>query len=299
MHLCYAVTSSGRDNYAHLAYISATAARLVHPSIRLTVCVDEITQEDLRQCRSPLFDAVDEVVCVQTGHREAKLRSRALKTQARLHVKGDFLLIDADAIPIAPLDEVFALDCDVAASLDRNEPAETYKLAPWVVELYQQLGWTYDRPRFYNGGVLLFRDTPKAHEVSKGWHEHWLKTTAVGRSDDQPSLNYTIVKVQPKLAIIPPRYNLLVDGVRLQSTRNAAMVHLYAIGRTGDTGTIAEALIQKLRATGQMDLDLLKRMIDERYVWMDPYFVKAHLRAGSYFKAGKAAVVKLARKLKR
>ncbi len=297
MHLCYAVTSDGTDPYANLAYISAMAARMVHQQVTITACLDELTVEALKTCRSKLLDVVDHVVTIQTGLQDAKLRSRVLKTRSREVMQGDYLQIDADAIPIKPLNKIFALDCDLALALDRNMPAEQYKIAQWVTDLYGKLDWTWDKPRYFNGGVVLFRDTPMAHRFATMWHERWQQTVALGRSDDQPSLNSTIAALQPRIAILPREYNLLISANDIEKTRTAAVLHFFALGRADMKGTILADLLQSLVQTGQMDEQVLKKMIRTGYAWSDPYYVSLQWRSGNYWGAVKAAAVKAKRRV--
>jgi|GEM_PF-5330724 len=297
MHLCYALTSNGDDSYARLAYISAVAARMVHPKITISAVVDELSAEALQNRKAKILDVVDHLVTIPTGQQDAKLRSRILKTRSREFIQGDYVQIDVDAIPVAPLDEIFTYDCDIAAALDRNDPPEKYQLAGWVTDVYKQLGWTWDKPRYYNSGVLLFRDTPQAHRFAAEWYQRWQQTTAVGKSDDQPSFNSAVVEVKPRITIIPDRYNLLVDGIKCPDTSDAAIVHLYALGRSKLNAYIVEELMQSLKDNQTMDESLLREMIRKRYVWSDPYFVKAHWQARNLPGLAKSVVVKLKRKV--
>jgi len=96
-HICYAVTSSGQDSYADMAYVSARAARIVHPDVNITLLIDEVTDAALKASGSKLLGAADQTIVVQTGLDSAAARSRFVKTSIRSRVSGDFLFIDAAA----------------------------------------------------------------------------------------------------------------------------------------------------------------------------------------------------------
>lgn len=299
MHYCYVITiSEDRSFYADLGLISIRALRIVHPKAKVTILVDEVTDQLLSALRHPILEQADDVRVVQTGMSDPVQRSRFVKTSMRAHMNGDFLYIDVDAMPVRSLAPLWKLDCDIAAAIDHNYPPDRHQLEDWVDDLYQQMNWTYDAPRYYNSGVMLFRDTPKAHELGALWHQRWLESSARGCNKDQPSLNSCLPVVAPRLAIMPNRYNSMVF-MGMENTRGAAMLHFWISGRAESDYIVIDELYRRFKKTGQVDELLLRQMVRLGYAWVDPYWIEAQWRSGHYWRVFVAVLVKGGRRLKR
>lgn len=298
MHICYALASDEDTSYADLAYISARAARIVHPDITLTVIVDEKTSTHLKAAQSRVLDFVDHVITIPCPHKTVVDRSRYIKIVSRKLIKGDYLMIDADAVPVRSLKEIFELDCDVAAALDLNDESGNYKLEKWVVELHKKLDWPADMPNYFNGGVIYYRDTPGCHKFSEHWHEFWKVTLAAGSDKDQPSLNRAIRVAQPRLAVLPPRYNAMIFD-NIDRAHNAAILHFFKSHCSNTTYTLfqLQATMTKDGKPCDVDEKMLREFLRTRYAWSDPYFVKAQWHSGRYAAAAVAVGVKIIRKI--
>lgn len=299
MHCCYVVTiDEKRTFYADLAYISVRALRLVHPKARITILVDEVTGPLLETQQHKILNYIDEMRVIQTGQPDPQHRSRFIKTSIRSLVAGDFLFIDVDAIPVRSLAPIFKMDCDVSMAIDNNYTPDREQLAPWVKEIYDARGWTYDAPAYYNSGVMFFRDTPGAHELGAMWHQRWLETVAHGCSKDQPSLNSCLPVVKPRIKVLPNRYNAMVF-MGIEQTRNAAVLHFWISGREEAHYIIIDELYRRYKKTGDIDEPLLARTVKTGYAWVDPYWVSTQWRSGHYYAAGVAVVVKVGRVIKK
>lgn len=295
MHLCYAVACDDDTTYAQLAYISARAARIVHPDITISILVDakSLQQLNVQQCK--ILAVADHVVTVACDYESVVDRSRFIKTSCRSHVQGDFVLIDADAIPVRSLQTIFDFDCDLSLALDNDNPHTFQTIPDWVAEIYEKMGWTWAKPNYFNTGVILFRDTPKTHALSELWHERWQQTRANGCDKDQPSFNSAVAVVNPDIHILPVRYNAMIYH-RTSKIRNAAVVH-FLISGDAQGHSILPQLLAGLKETGDVNEAQLKQFIQSRYAWTEPHYVAARWYLGQYCRFAQAVAVKICRKL--
>lgn len=298
MHICYAIASDEDTSYADLAYISARAARIVHPEITLSIIIDDKTSAHLKAAKSRILGFVDHVVTIACPHESVVDRSRFIKTTSRLHITGDFMMIDADAVPVRSIQEIFELDCDLAAALDLNDESGKYQLENWVVALYKKLGWSSDISHYYNAGVIFYRDTPACHAVCKLWHENWQLTLAAGSNKDQPSFNRAIMVAKPRIIAIAPRFNAMIFD-NIDRARNAAILHFFKSLSSNTTYTLfqLQATMTKDGKPCDVDEKMLREFVRTGYAWTDPYFVKAQWHTGRYGAAAVAVAVKLIRKV--
>lgn len=225
-------------------------------------------------------------------------RSRWLKTSARLHLPGDFLMLDSDTLIIRPLASLFQMPRDVTAAIDNNFPPNRVQLAPWVAEVYAKLNWTYDAPRYYNSGVVFYRDTPAAHAFSASWHAAWQQSCAIVCAKDQPAFNAVVPSYASHIGILPMRYNAMI-AEHVHAIRDAAVLHFWVASKNRAYLFVLMALLEGYRQTGQVDMQLLHQTIRSGYAWTDPYYIKAQWHSGHAIKALQALGVKTMRRLNR
>lgn len=249
--------------------VTAELTRRLHPDAVLIVVSDYYAVAQDNVSGSVLARVADEVRRVPTPHGNAKFRSRYLKTTIRDHIRGDFVFLDADAVPVRPLYELFDIDADVAFALDRNVEPQRYRMDEWVTQLYATNRW--GAPRLYfNSGVALYRDTAETRELFRQWHKLWNYTRQSGRDEDQPALNRVIDRGSSgvRVAVLPVRYNALVY-LRPRSVRAATVIHFL----TGDwdrrSDEVYYHLVQIYRQNGTVDDNLATQLLHHRYPWMD------------------------------
>jgi len=297
MHFCYVITTTpGNSYYADLAYISVRALHKVHPRPRITILLDVPSAAILEETKHPILDWITDKQIIDTGMPDSVDSSRYLKTMMRSRLQGDFLFLDVDAVPVRSLKSIFELDCDIAAAIDNNYSPDRQQLADWVAKLYEKHGWTYDEPRYYNSGVIFFKDTPKAHEMGRLWHERWQFTRDRGCNKDQPSFNSLLPVVEPRMSILHPRFNAMVSK-GIKNTRQAAVLHFWVSFSHPDRFIILNELCHRFKTTGQIDEELFNLMVNQAYSWVDPYWIKGQWHSGHYYRACIALGVKMTRRL--
>ncbi len=134
--ICYVLTSSGTDLYAQMTLISASLSRKLYPDAQIVILVDEITDDNLIKCDSPLIKLANRIIRVETGIEKTAPRSRFVKTSVRQLVEGDFVYIDTDALPIRHFDEMTKTGAPMAAALDLNDMLDKphLQLPSWASE---------------------------------------------------------------------------------------------------------------------------------------------------------------------
>jgi hypothetical protein len=270
MQFCYALTSSGRDDYARMAYVSAELVRRVYPSAQITVIVDEVTEAALVRERARIVNAADEVVRVQTGLERPVDRSRVLKTTLRQTVRGDFLFLDTDALVIDRMDRMFCGRPHMAAVLDRHEITLGYVFPKHAAEYSARFGWRSPLPRYFNSGVVFWADTPLVHRFGEEYHRRWrMIYEATGDHRDQAAFNSALDALEVPVRVMPPRFNAMVE-LSSRFCWGAAVFHYFTNGGSPRPGTLLHHLIERVEATGEIDWKAVERAASWKCPWIGP-----------------------------
>ena len=186
--LLYVLVSTPEDLYLEQALISIASARLRNPDARIIL----LTDREMPQ----LSACVDQTVTVNLDPAlPAMKRSRLLKTGMRRYVKGDFLYIDADTLVTASLEAIDQVEAPLAACLDLHMPLKDHSHRAAIINTCKKLGYDVSAaPLYFNGGVMLARDTPQVHEFFECWTRNYEAGYARGVRSDQPSLAQTIAQ---------------------------------------------------------------------------------------------------------
>ncbi len=122
-----------------------------------------------------------------------------------------------DYLPLTPFDQTLYLDTDTALNadirgmfnvLERFDIALTHahrrnfveRLKPWQVELPQAF------PQ-YNGGVILYRNTPQVITFLERWRDEY-HANIKDFQQDQRTLRELLWKSDLRMATLPPEYNV-------------------------------------------------------------------------------------------
>src|SRR5690349_2743363 len=155
IRVCYVVSATGWDRFAQMACVSASLLRRWHPDAHITVLADEVTHATWERQRNGLIEVVDEVVCAETGRLPtAAHRNRFLKTTMRQRLRGDFVYLDADAIPLGPIDQLLHQTEPLGAALEQNTKLEHHFFPSDMPGFYEGLGWRHPALPYFNAGVL-------------------------------------------------------------------------------------------------------------------------------------------------
>ena len=259
--ICYVLTSLGADLYEEMTCISVSLSRRLYPDAEILVLVDEITNINLAKSQSPLLSLACQIVCVNTGLKEPAARSRFVKTSMRQVVDGDFVFLDADALPIRRFDECASLGVDVAAALDLNDHSGRSCVPRFAQERLCSCGWTEPLLQYFNSGVIYMRDSPKVRKFGHEWHKRWEQMfIETGDHRDQPSFNSALQVEDLKVAILPDSFNASVYVSPLKA-RNAKIIHYWMNASSGHApaNTLIEHLLRMWRTSGQIDWHAVDR----------------------------------------
>ena len=163
---CHILISEGpeQDSFCEMTYLCVALSKRLCPDSIATVLTDESTRANLELLPFGIENL--KVVDIPDELSSGSSRSRYLKTRMRQLVDGDFVFIDADALPLHPFDETCDHDAPLAAALDRNRESPEPTFPRWVIPHYKQLGWDYPFSTYFNSGVMFMRDTPEMSEFS-------------------------------------------------------------------------------------------------------------------------------------
>ena len=123
---------------------------------------------------------------------------------------------------------------------------------------------------YVNSGVLFWNDTPAAHRSASLWHQKWLcAVEKCANHRDQPALNAALFYVQPRLNILPHKFNAqfkIAPGV----AENALIWHFYPVRFTYPSWegplTSFEVLVEQVFC-GEFRRDTVSEMINRRDPW--------------------------------
>ena len=202
------------------------------------------------------------------------VRSRYLKTRMRQIIGGDFLFLDADALPLRRFDRAFAAahGAPFAAALDRNREWPEPTFPEWVKPYYDHFGWRHPLEHYFNSGVMFMADSPAMRALSERWHQNWLALyEKFGVHQDQPSLNHSLRELKVHQHVLPAAYNAMVDASPY-FTRGAKIVHFFLRGdeRCPDPASLLHHLVRHLRETNSIDWDAVERAATHSDAWMHP-----------------------------
>lgn len=257
--LLYVLVSDSGDYYLEQLYLSAVTAREKNPEARIVLLTDRLTMEGLRD-RGPLGKAFkglfDQIYPVDLSPSLSPMkRSRILKTGMRQYVPGDFLYIDADTLIARPLDDIDRNPAPLAACEDLHAHFDSHPHRDATLSLCRKLGFDASAEfSYFNGGVLLVRDTPVAHAFFRTWQKNYLEGLEAGIRQDQPSLAKTNALLGHPIVLMEDTWNCEVqNGVRF--LKDAYIVHYMVTNvGTGDQKSLYllndNEVLQRVREAG-------------------------------------------------
>lgn len=264
-HICYALSTNGEPHYGDLLAISANAVKRLYPEARITILTDD-------QSWGPAKSLADELaVSVQSAGQyrgSARVRSRFVKTRARSIVDGDFLFLDADTLAVKRFDRLFACETPIAAALNRSgadrEGVFPSDLAPY----FKRLNWPLSALPYLNSGIVFWRDCPMARELAELWHSNWRSFfECVENPMDQAAFNHSIASLGVMPAIIDDRFNFW-PGLSPHVASDPCIYHFHAHSDDMPEGTILDLLLDRYRASGQIDCSPIDAVVRRRHPWL-------------------------------
>lgn len=278
MQFCYVLSCDGFGEHAEMLCVSANTLRRWHRDAEVVVLCDEETNTKLGMSRERITSCASRIKVVGSVQGEARERSRAIKTTMRRYLDGPFVFLDLDTIVLGELSELQEARHELSIAYDY----ETGVVDERDRELYERLDSAAFPVRAFNSGVMGVEDTPNVREFFEEWHRRWLRCRALGRIDDQPSLNSTIAAQSIGIDVLEPRYNamILYFPHRFRSCRVA-----HFLASTKMWRTLMTDLLESFRATGNIDWDAIEISVRGRHPWgrhPEPWQLA---RSGNYLQA--------------
>jgi len=297
MQFVYALVSREGDPFADMAALSIWLVRRLHPEATVAVVCDPETRSSIEaRGEHPLLELVDRWIEHAIDVSSLNARAKLLKGRMRRLVEGDYLFLDADALPVARLDEAFAIRSDFAAVYDRHLGPGSYTYLDGQKQRYPELGWHFPES-YYNTGVVYVRDTPSA----RAFCDHWarlIEEVALpnGMKTDQQPFNETMARTPTSIETLPGEWNVQVHlGEALPFLRRSKVLHFFSFPLISDAAArfvISEPLVRLSRGEG-IDTAALETLLRTRYPWTDASYVQGQWAAGRYGSALAAAAGKL------
>lgn len=197
--IVYVIVANKEKIYVEQAYMSIWSCKHFNKDVRVEVVCDEESIDSITGYEE-LNTLIDSIKSFKFEEKITKFeRSRILKTSLRNLIQGDFLFVDTDTIFCDSIQEVDDFNFDIGMVEDGN--LKSFKNHPFKEAVNLRLEKTFnleltDELPYYNSGVIYCKDTDKAKEFYKKWHDNWLISKSVGYKGmfDQQSLCKTILE---------------------------------------------------------------------------------------------------------
>ncbi|TCD48550.1 putative nucleotide-diphospho-sugar transferase [Chlorobium sp. N1] len=271
----YVLVSNPGDHILEMALLSIASLKRFSPGIAAEVLLDPATNESLSGERYKIRELADRLTVVDESDPNPMIVSRSIKTRMREFVTGEFLYLDSDAVPIAPLDDAFTKDHDIALCLDGNvsTPAD-FVFHEFESKTFREMGWPFPVYPYYNAGVMFVKDNPRTHELFRRWHAIWQSCRQRGLFKDQPPFHKAIEEPGLAIKILPPQYNALISMYNA-GVYKARIMHYSTIRFEERDDTIFHGLVKEIKKTGHIDLEPIARLSKTWYPWTEPFLKKA------------------------
>lgn len=294
----YALISCAKDYYTEQAVISMHSLRRHNPDAHITLVSDDETLNTLTGNRSLIRDYVSEYVVVNppAGFSPVQ-RSRYIKTSLRQSVQGDFLYMDNDTIVTDSLQELDDWDGEFGAVQDRHESLETNGQLKKYLATTQKEFWNYDY--YFNGGVLLVKDTAATHRLFGDWHRIWNEERVkYGLNIDQPSFAQANVANNFLISELSGIYNCQIISTKSVRFMFAPKIVHYHSNLSSDFGVLFPlndaAVLNTVREQG-----ITPEIEDIIQYPLASYLERSCIIGGEELRIYKSPIVVLARKLSR
>ena len=261
----YAVVAVPGSPFLNWAAASAYVAKNVSGLSSASLCTDQSTLDLAKATNHHILKVFDEIAVVADFKGTARERSRWVKTQVRSMVDGDLLFIDADAVPVGSLAEMFTHEKDFALTLAE---APFSAIASWYVPAAAKLAWKIDHHYHYTSGVFFLKDSARTREFGAAWNRKWMEWRTIDNSGvlaDQPAFNSAVFETSLKTLTLPAKFNLFLNTAS-RGYQDARMFH-YPASTRRTRFSLLETLSQQLAQTGECDLELVRRAHETGNPW--------------------------------
>lgn len=268
--LWYVLASEGESLHRDLAVISARVLRHVDPSAVIGIVCDQQSADAAVRDHVSLGSAFDHVVVRPSAESSAMQRSRSLKLRLRLEQTGDFVYVDSDTLALSPLNDWPDAHASVMFAFDYKPGHSAHSGAPdGAIKKLQQIGWPTPVPRYFNGGVAVWKDDAVAHRFATAWYDNWRFAVSAGVNLDQPALAHTDRELGGVVQPLPPRFNAQINAWA-GFAPGAKLWHFWLSQVRDETGpaSILEHLLSEYQRTGDVDFDRFQRCRARGFPWV-------------------------------
>lgn len=263
----FALTSNGNDSYAAMTRLAVCSVRLSNPDVAITVACDVRSSNALAAASHPLIGEVDHWLPIETPEGSEGYRSRFVKTILPSLIERPFLFLDSDVFVRDRLNELFELDCDVAAAPNHSRDLYPEQIWDQDRQTLERMGWSALSNVYLNSGVILYKDTDGAGEFASAWHQNWL--ASVGYESyyrDQPAFNAALYSTAARLQVLPHRFNAQI-ATSPEIGPDAVIWHYYSSGGRNSLAQF-DSLINDILDTGQIKAISVRRLQEARHPWI-------------------------------
>ncbi len=284
-NFCYVLTTTARDLFADMTYVSAVFLRYAHPEAKIICLCDAPSHRAIEEARHPLLEVVDRAEAVEAPHGTPMYRNRSVKTRMRQILDGDFVYIDADALVVDRIDEMLACPAPMAAIPNFNGTGDSSEITDGERAVFEKMNWPLPRRPYINGGVLLLRDCEPTRRFTSLWHEKWLACCPRADENDQTSLNSALADSGIDYEVLGNRFNAQVNWRPSICRESVAVWHFYSSQNDWDVKvpmTILDEAIARFRAEGRLTPQVIRELREWPYPWrtptmLDRWFVRHHV----------------------
>lgn len=287
--IVYVATFGSGNYYLEQTLLSACSVKMHSPHAETLLVTDDASAATLDGWHDTLYKYIDKVttVCLPADMDDMK-RSRHLKTSLRTIVSGDYLFVDSDTIVCRPLDDIDHVEGDVCAVADMHG---TFFGQPndYAFAQFRKAGCQVTEDfTYYNSGVMLVRDTPKAHRLYAEWHARWLETCERGMCIDQVALRMADRRCGNVISEMCGEWNCQLIGRFLAYFKCAYILHYFSHCHRDSAKTMFlfrnDGIYSRMRAGRCIPDDVAERLRQPHKAFASHYMVLADEKYDAYLR---------------
>ena len=268
--VAFVITSTGLDIHSYMTRMAICSLRLTNPRWEVVLCVDPQTELELQQKKDLLLEEIDTLVVAEVPSGYApEQRNRFIKTHLLRWVEAPVLFLDSDILIRKSLDSLESITQDISLVFNNHGATFTNQIWDLDAHVFSEMGWSLP-DTYFNGGVIFYQNTSKAHEFSEQWHDNWLGTfVKTKRYRDQPSLNYTLSHFQGNIGVLSFEYNhqFRMGGGQ---TEDAIIWHFFNSGESQNK-TLYQEEMERLMKGKPLNTQCIQTLISKKNPWNQQY----------------------------
>ena len=273
----YVLATDGCDYYSATTQISVESVRISNPSLRVVVVADAPSGRALKNSCRPLLNEIDELVICDTPEGNKEYCSRHLKTRLRNIIEGPFLFLDSDTLVRGDLSTIFSLDTDIAAASNGSRDEFREQIFEADDRIIALMKWPLSKRIFLNSGVLFYNDTANAKRFASLWHQKWLEAAGEQRKyRDQPALHAALFDAQPRLSILPHRFNAQFKA----TPRVAEDAIIWHFCGSHEVSTYFNSLVERILRGEKLCRNTVVEMIQRPHPWRGDSWLDDRIATG-------------------